>query len=799
MATSRPRLVLKLVLPETCDSAKLDEELWAELQEAISSVYGQKPPRTSEVELYRSVQVLCSHGAAEKLFEDFKAECELHIKNRIEALKAAVVQHPPPADQSELPAFYCEQFLSDVHSLWTTHCASLRALQHVFLPFDRQYVRTTEVLGIRNLGNGLFRQHFRDTNVHELTEACILRSVHCHRMSQELPFLAIKSVLEMLIELRLYHLKIEGEMLSQSQEFFRNLGDECIGTMPIPEYNTMAEKRLSEERKRCNDLLHSSTEPKLMKIVRDELIGRHVASLIGAPASNGDASPSSPSEGRMQEKLESPAQVQFTTLVMEKRLEDLARFYSLFSEIDDLKALKSTFQRAVQTLGLRVVHETLGVTPSDCKAISAPKDRQKTLIPRLLELQCCLDSTLVNAFHGNSLFSAALKDAWEDFLNFSPVVANSSAQLLAKFCDDLLRTGGATHRQGHLRLVADEGIEEKLQKVVRLFRSIQAKDYFEAFYKKDLGKRLLTGRSVSEDIEKVIIQKLKEECGAAFTAKLESMFKELDVSKGIVNQFFDIPSNVQKVQDIGIDFDCAILASGIWPHSRAAGSVQFPEYISELQLIFSQFYSTLHKGRMISWAPELGNALVRATYHRSGRRHDLVVSQIQALCLLLFNSHETLAVADIQRATQIEQAELHRQLLALCVDPKKRILSKQCSMKGSRVSAPKPDDLYSVNLEFTSKMTRLLINQIQLKETQEEAAQTEERVEEDRAFHIDAAVVRVMKSRKSLPHNQLLSQVFELLRFNTTPQAVKARIETLISKDYLERSPDDSNTYTYLA
>jgi hypothetical protein len=40
-------------------------------------------------------------------------------------------------------------------------------------------------------------------------------------------------------------------------------------------------------------------------------------------------------------------------------------------------------------------------------------------------------------------------------------------------------------------------------------RYIQGKDVFEAFYKKDLAKRLLLNRSASVDAEKAMIAKLK--------------------------------------------------------------------------------------------------------------------------------------------------------------------------------------------------------------------------------------------------------------------------------------------------
>jgi cullin-4 len=55
---------------------------------------------------------------------------------------------------------------------------------------------------------------------------------------------------------------------------------------------------------------------------------------------------------------------------------------------------------------------------------------------------------------------------------------------------------------------------------------------FEAFYKKDLAKRLLLGRSASMDAEKLMISKLKTSCGGNFTANIEGMFRCVCVCEG---------------------------------------------------------------------------------------------------------------------------------------------------------------------------------------------------------------------------------------------------------------------------
>ena len=73
-------------------------------------------------------------------------------------------------------------------------------------------------------------------------------------------------------------------------------------------------------------------------------------------------------------------------------------------------------------------------------------------------------------------------------------------------------------------------------------------------------------------------------------------------------------------------------------------------------------------------------------------------------------------------------------------------------------------------------------------------------MQEDRSIAIEAAIVRIMKSRKKLDHTSLVQEVIQSLRmFRPNPQAIKTKIETLIEKEYLERDADDKNLYKYLA
>ena len=109
------------------------------------------------------------------------------------------------------------------------------------------------------------------------------------------------------------------------------------------------------------------------------------------------------------------------------------------------------------------------------------------------------------------------------------------------------------------------------------------------------------------------------------------------------------------------------------------------------------------------------------------------------------------------------------------------------------------DDTFRVQSNFKSNSRRIRITNILMKETKDERDKTVEAVNLDRLYLIDAVLVRIMKARKTILHQQLIPQVMEQVKVPAQPADIKKRIESLIEREYMERDQKDRSRYNYLA
>uniref|UniRef100_A0A8C2YNQ1 Cullin-4B n=1 Tax=Chinchilla lanigera TaxID=34839 RepID=A0A8C2YNQ1_CHILA len=449
------------------------------------------------------------------------------------------------------------------------------------------------------------------------------------------------------------------------------------------------------------------------------------------------------------------------TAILQK---DLSLLYQLFSRVQGgVQVLLQQWIEYIKTFGSTVV-----VNP----------EKDKTMVQELLDFKDKVDHIIDICFLKNEKFITPVKEAFEAFINKRP---NKPTELTAKYVYSKLCAG---NKEG-----TDEELGKMLDKIMIIFRFICGKDVFEAFYKKDLAKRLLVGKSASVDAEKSMLSKLKHECGAAFTSKLEGLFKDMELSKDMI-QF---KQDMQNQNVLGnIESTVNILTMGYWP-TYVPMEVHLPPKMVKLQEIFKTFYLGKHSGRKLQWQSTLGHCVLKAEF-KEGEK-ELQVSLFQTLVLLMFNEGQEFSLEEIKQATGIEDGELRRTLQSLACG-KARVLAKNPKGKDTE-----DGDKFICNSDFIHKLFRTKINQIQMKETVEEQARTTERVFQDRQYQIDAAIVRIMKMRKTLSHNLLVSEVYSQLKFPVMPADIKKRIESLINWDFeiKKRDKENPNQDNYIA
>lgn len=132
--------------------------------------------------------------------------------------------------------------------------------------------------------------------------------------------------------------------------------------------------------------------------------------------------------------------------------------------------------------------------------------------------------------------------------------------------------------------------------------------------------------------------------------------------------------------------------------------------------------------------------------------------------------------AEIQAATNLDDTELKRTLQSLAC-AKYRVLIKR--PKGREVEST---DTFTINAGFEDPKYRIKINQVQAKETKQENKETHERVAADRNFETQAAIVRIMKSRKTITHVELISEVIVATKSRGAldPADIKRNIERYV-------------------
>ncbi|PWA39388.1 cullin 3 [Artemisia annua] len=638
-------------------------------------------------------------------------------------------------------------FLEELDRKWTEHNKALQMIRDILMYMDRTFIPSTHRTPVHELGLNLWRDNIVHTvKIQVRLKDTLLELVQKERGGEVINRGLMRNIVKMLMDLgsSVYQEDFEKPFLAVSADFYRGESQLFIESCDCGNYLKKAEKRLNEEIERVAHYLDARSEVKITNVVEKEMIESQMTRLV---------------------QMENSGLV---NMLVDDKYEDLGRMYNLFRRVPN----GLTSIRDVMTVHLR---ETGRHLVSDGERLKDPVD----FVQRLLHIKDKHDKIINLAFNNDKMFQNALNSSFEYFINLN----TRSPEFISLFVDDKLRKG--------LKGVSEEDVEIVLDKVMMLFRYLQEKDVFEKYYKQHLAKRLLSAKSVSEDAERSLILKLKTECGYQFTSKLEGMFTDMKTSDDTMQGFYAAMGH--ELGD-GPALAVHVLTTGSWP-TQSTTTCNLPPEILTVCNKFKTYYLGTHSGRRLTWQTNMGSADIKATFGRA--KHELNVSTYQMCVLMLFNNGDGLSYREVEQATEIPTSDLKRCLQSLACAKGKNVLRKEPMSKDIG-----EDDTFFFNDKFSSKFYKVKIGTVVAqKESEPEKQETRQRVEEDRKPQIEAAIVRIMKARRVLDHNNIVAEVTKQLqtRFLPNPVVIKKRIESLIEREFLERDKDDRKLYRYLA
>lgn len=555
----------------------------------------------------------------------------------------------------------------------------------------------------------------------------------------------------------------EQPFLNRTKQFYRRCADQWINEDSTPVYLNKAEKALENETNRVAAYLNPSTEPKLISVLERELLERYMEQLIEKDGSG------------------------LRVLLRDTKLDDMARMFRMFKRVGGLDRMARVVELHIEASGKAVIAMRVARIEAKAAAIAAdPKKKRSAgtdahdpeFVDAMVDLHEQMKQLVSRQFDGHVAFQKAHGRAFRTLMA-QDTTEPGNADVLSAYCDNLLKRA---------KKLDHAEVDRKLDAVVQLFDYLQDQDVFAEVYRGQLAKRLLAQKSSLDD-EKGVVQKLKMRCGGQFTQKMEGMFHDLELGVTAKLDYKRVWDADRSITNKFV-FDVTVLKAGYWPTFLFVEAT-LPPVFKDAVDHFDAYYRSKDSKRRLQWVHSQGTAeLVANLGDKASERKIVAVSTLQAFVLLFFNKRGNWTFGELLAETGLEEEIL------------KRVLHPLYSIKGQQIVAKDPPGAMSSTdtLSFNTSVRKHPKKRLVYPTVPLAASGAKKRVEHDRRFVIDATVVRIMKARRELLHNDLVAEVFSQCHFfKPNQRQVKSRIEDLIAREYLARIEGAKNKYRYLA
>lgn len=742
-------------------------QTWHELQETVKGVITlANIPRAIWNDRFSDVYSLCvayPEPLADRLYDETKR----FLVNHVDHLLVEVDSYN---DNTDLLAAY--------HRAWTEYSQGIYYLHSLYLYLNQQHIKKQklseaeliygassnrdeecqEQMEIGELGLDIWKKKMI-IPLREKLVSLLLVCIDADRDSKLLaPTDVICGVIQSFVrveeykmkgQLNLYQEAFEEPFLKASREFYMAEAMSLLQQLDVTRYMEKVTWRLNQEEARAHKFLHKSSVPKVRACCEEKMVDAQA------------------------DWLHAEAEI----MIKNESKRDLALLYPLLRPLPGgLDPLVQKLTRHITQQGLQAIGPLQG------------ENVYTQFVESMLNVHSKYSDLIRDVFKGDQSFVGALDKACSAIVNYRPAPKQPvrAPELVAKYCDSLLKKSP--------KAASESEIEDKLRRSITVFKYVDDKDVFQKFYSRMLAKRLIHQQSQSMDAEEMMIDDLKRACGYEFTNKLHRMFTDMSVSADLNAKFTATLREGDGENQLGTGFGVKVLQAGAWPLALppSPGPFHVPQQLEKSIQAFETFYHMQFSGRKLTWLHHLSQGELKFNYLK--KSYLVTVQTYQMALLLLFEHCDAIPCREAAASLRLSHDQLVKHAASL-VDCK--ILNKSTEES----SELEEDTILTLNFDYSNKRTKFRVTGVLQRDAPQDAEATHRSVDEDRKMFLQAAIVRIMKSRKLLRHNQLIQEVLSQSKVTFAPSIgmIKKCIETLIDKQYIERTANSADEYSYIA
>ena len=544
----------------------------------------------------------------------------------------------------------------------------------------------------------------------------------------------------------------------ETQRFAKEKGSADIHSMSAPEYITSQLKYLDEENERKSEYINKKFHGAIDSINYKILIGENASELA---------------------KMDTGIPYMFTN----KRNDELKKAFQLFNFYPkSLEEITNAFMPYIKKRG-EEINENKEIT----------KDPKK-FIPELIKLKKEMDDLVTNCFENHTLFQDKKNKAFSGFMN-----KDIYAKQLSNFTDFCMRSGFKGKSQ--------EEIENTLNEIIGLFKCINSKLLFQTETNKKMSDRLIKAVSLSTNIEKNFISKLKQESGVTYVSKMMEMMNDLEKNKKEIDAY---KLSSSKGTPNGIKFNIQVISQSAWEISKKnMEKIELPKFLLTCKDDFEKFYISKHSGHKLIWCFGLSKMEVQFLFLKN--RNICICTLPQLLTLLELEKNDNITIKEISERLGCSANTILTDIHGLVFNPsynpqgqpEKGVILGTYDKEKKEF---KESDQISINRNFVVPRQKFQTLPLPIKKTAAEVKEAE--LEETQIMKkyqdniLQATLTRIMKSRigQTTTHVWLISEAAKQIDlFKAQPQQIKENIEKLIEKSIIKRNEKNRTCYEYIA